>query len=1203
MAEPFAAAALQAEEDQTNPPDSLIIDSKYTPAWVQGHQNLGEEQQKTADVQRNVGFTDAVGMALSGGSNIAVQLYKDIDRIAASGDVDPQWDRNVEDFLKLNRQRIRPEDDWRYRQANNATEADAILRDKEANAQTADILARRGGVSTFIAEGLAGIVDIDAPLTFMSGGLSAAAKTGINATKLGRLASGVAVGALTGSALGAVDYTSDPNADWTVIPLMGLGGAVFGAAGGLLSHGPVAEANLARERTLNEFGETLADGHPRAKEDLNNEVFSNTDTYMSERGAVMEEAAKAEAEAAVKQAPTTEGRQPQAVNIDDIERQSIPDIEVDPDIGKGSIGARQLTQVGPGVSSIRSQKVVDTIQNARTRIGQLGIAREWTDGYADLISKAGPLGKAAARFQDAINASPIATDFARMMNSGSAVAQSLAYDLLENASGIIRNGRSAARLQDHYRVELASQFQDFHDHFGSWARTQKGAGELERLWSSDLKEAFHREVIQELQTRYHDGQPGNANVYVRAAADSVDRVFAKEIDVVRGRPGETPVFGANNLTQKSGYMPQKWSGRNIRNLIETGRYTEKDIIDALAESYQKQHPFMSKSDAKIYADATVTRARNSDLGVSTSVIGVLQGDGRIELEDVLKRNGMSQTEVDKFIDRLTGTMQERGKASHMKMRLDVDLRDTASNGVKIMDLVDTDLSTMVPNRIRRSAGAAALARKGIASRADWEDLKRAILEEQRANGVNPPTGTGIKDKIDDYIDKDKHVDAEFLDGIYSYFSGGPIAGGISPSYARIRKLTNLALLNKLGLTQVAEFGANIASVGVQQFFRHAGSEIRDALKDVNSPLVKELRHMGSYAPEERLFRDDLIADFERHSAQGEYARQADKLLNKATRLQGWTSGFFAMRRLQQRIAVTSAADQLAQHFHKGGLISDQRLVDMGFTKKDLAALEGYAKNGTIEFNPDGSLKKLNIDKWKPEDAEIFTLSLNARVNTLVQKAMAGESSMVFHKDGMAQLFWHLKSFPMLALEKQALRGLRMADQKTAMEFMYGLATAAAAYSAIQVVNNKTENLEFGKIAKGAFNMANLTGWIPMWTDPLAMMLGLDEVTLNSYGSRGGGQIISVPAAFETLDRMARIPGALASSVAGGPSNKDINALTAIPLVGNAYAFSAIFNEMRRDNKAEKDEEARQKRKEREKKKAEEAAQQQFVEPLDEVLPN
>lgn len=1345
MAEPFAAAVFADEEKAKQQPEPFEIDlAAYKPAWATGHVVQGANDIAKMEAE-NTGFIETTRRAIYSGDNFGVQVWKDLERIHAAGPEDPEWQNQKTDWIKQNRKRIPIDDDWRYNQVNNRVEAETLLADSESNAREQYQLSQRGGFSTYVARGVAGLLDVDTPIAMMTGGLSASAKIGINATRIGRLATGAASGALTASAAAAAGYSSDPNSDWTVIPTAGLMGAIFGGAVGMSSRAPVALADGARIKALDEFGETVNDGVPRAAEDPRFESFENTDPYgsaatnrvemkvaevaiedpphrslklsttldgdidiaaikenvpnvggiydsvdayhgtpvefdnfdraklssrtsgpgsevgffftsseaiaktytkdsignkivdklvgnepMKEAGnikkvkikftnpyvidmkgktlrndalgdqidtlqhliasrtgefaqydGVVLKNVKDSGSLSLKRAPVSdvffapfESRfgqktvdstevKPTAIDIDKITEDVVPDHEL-PE-GRSSIGARQLGNTGPGVASIRNTRIQTMVQDAKTWAAQSGVPTEWLDGWGNLTGKKAAIGRQAERFHNFLSQGPLGSDYAKMMNSGSAVAQRFAYDMMENASGIIRNARSGARLLDHYQKGMLADFSKFQDEYASWAGSVKGMGFMRREWDVSTRAEFNRAVTEEMQARMYDGigKP-NQHPNIRAAADALDATFAKEAEIMKGRPNEMSVAGAQHLKQQSGYMPQKWLGRNMLNLINTGQATRVQIVDAIAEGYTNLHPNIKPKDAQIYADAVVGRAEKFDQGINTNLIGMLAGDGRVELQDLLTRQGnLSAHEIDQFIDRLTGAMEVKGSPGQTKARLDIDLRYTASNGVKIMDLVDTDFASMVPKRVRRSAGQAALARKGIASRADFQAFKDAVIAEQTANGKSAPTGTSLMDRARDALDSDKHVDMDFLDNLYSYFNGDPIAGGISPVYSRMKKLTNLALLNQLGLTQLAEFGVTIASVGIQQFYRHAGNEIRDSLAKVDSPLVQELKHMNIFIPEEKLFRDDLVHEFEKQTSTSEYMRNFDRLLNKAQRVQGFTSGFYHMRKIQQRIAVTTAADKLARHFKNGGVISDPRLQDMGLNRMEILSLKQYVNTGVVKFDADGNLQSLNFSQWAPEDVELFALTLNASTNTLVQKAMVGESSMLFHKDGVASLFWHLKSFPMLAIEKQLLRQSRIMDTETAMTFMYGLGTASAAYTARQVINGRPQNLTFDKIARGAFGYSNMTGWIPMWTDPLAGMLGMDNLKIGGYGGYGGNQVISTPAAFGTLDRMVQAPAAAIHSVLNlGPTKADINALTATPLIGNAYGFAFMFNQLR-----------------------------------------
>lgn len=1141
----------------------------------------GQEDTKNAILDEEadkIGFTEALKESFVGGNNAAVQIFYDLQRMSKSGPVDPAWrdaGGNYE-WVRKNSGRIPASHEWRYIQTKNSTEAEMMLDDAEYNTAIQQKLARRfalSPVSTFAAMGLSSIVDVDAPIALMSGGMSAGAKLGLMTTRVGRLLSGAAAGAVAGAGVQGAAYGANPAEDWTSIPVAGLAGMAFGVAGAALrgrpAHlGPTTEqlAEATRTRTLDEFGEAVGDGNVRAREDLRNEPQVHSDPYGSQRA--LDEAAEAEALAPATQA-TPEARTPQAVKLeavaearDEALAAAMPE-ELE---GRATVGARQMQSGGAGVASIRSSRTVDIIQNARTRDQQLGVSKEWFSNNSNLKNRNDAIGRAATRFNDVVNAMPFATDFSRFMRSGSVTAQMLAYDMLENASGIIRNNRSGAMLMDHYHKDILGNFMPYHDAFDEWASRTHNASIWTKVTDNSLRERFNIAVISELNERNYGGAPRVIDPAVQRAADAIDNTFKREVEVNKGRPGEGTTKGYETLDPKSGYFPQKWLGGKMQKLIDSGQYgngmkARKALTKAIAEAYVSMHRHMQMKDAEKWAGAVVDRALSTNEGISMNLVGIMKdADGRKPIEDLMIRNGASKHEVDRLIETLTGTKEEAGRAGHTKHRIDADMRFVASNGIKLMDLIDTDINKLVGMRARTAAGTAAMARKGIYSKADIAEIKEAILQEQIANGQSVKTG----DVVSDFIDKDRHLTAQDLDDLFTYFNGQPIAGGISPWYSRVRKLTNLALLNQLGLTQMAEFGPQIAAIGWKRFSALAGKELMDTLHKKDSPLVQELKHMNVFVPEERMFRDDLTFEYEKLSGTtNEYVQKFDNFLNKGQRLQGYTSLFYTIRKLQQRIALTSGADKVMTAM-KAQNWSTDRMRDIGLDDTLMHKIKGdYVDTGIVQFQ-DGMLHKLNLDKWDDRDAEDFILAMNRNVNQLVQKAMAGESSAVFHRDGLAAIFWHLKSFPMLALEKQTMRNARIADMQAMGTFMYGLATAGMAYTVKQTINGRDDNLTPSKIAREAFGLSNMTGWIPMWVDPLAGMLGLDSFKLSSYGSYGSTDVISLPAISGTLDKMLQLPGTAAKII--NPfvdlKNSDIRTLQAIPIIGNAYGFAYMFNAMK-----------------------------------------
>ena len=1161
---------------------------------------------ESAAPEPTIGFGESIGAAFNSGDNFARQVWKRVEREAS---VEPEEGFNAENYVKKFGKDVPEMYHKSLLLAGSTAEADKIKVDIHQQLKDRENLAKLGIVNQVVAGAIAGIVDLDAPLTLAAGGIGWGAKGGFLATRAGRLASGASVGGLVMGAASTLGTAASPVGDWADIPVAALAGMGFGAFGASLRRPGKPElsptilrteqaANDAIKKTADELSETIIEGAPFAQRDIRTETHvpsgpqavridpetGNPSTIGKEWVITPEEptavstrttqgpvVGKVEPELVVAPEAKPAYKGPVVKTGQEIVADVVPELEAGDTIRDGSIGARSRPTTGGVTVTSRDQAV--TIRDAQTWAQQSGVPQEYTynNGPAAWKSTAQAVVANGARmFHDFVVATKtLATDFDRLMKSGSVVAQKAAYDFGESAAGLVRNNRSAPMIREDYSRQLAAAWRPAYlDSYEVWAKQNSNSrfGWVGREWDYAAKKRFNEEVVYELQARLYGGVPTQGiHPAVKQAADAIDTWSAKDHAIGNGRPGEIPIAGYDQFQPKSGYFPQKWSGANMMDMVRSGKTTEKQLVQTIANAYQKLHGVLP-DDAKKMANAVYLRSKSMDRGADTNLMGILQGDGRAFLEQSLRNSGVSNpAEIDRIINRLTGEMQERGKLAQTKHRIDIDMRYTdPTTGVRIMDMMDTDIDVVLSRRTRSTSGAAALARKGIDSKEALQHLKDTILAEQQARGVHPNNpNASMLEKASDYIDRDLPVDRAFLDAFFGHYEGGPITGGIDPIVSRMMKLTRLATMNQLGLTQMAETGATIAAVGVKRFFEHAGSEFTSLLKKADSPLVQELKHMSLLIPEERLFHPARNLEIDRSlMAASEFTQKMDRALDLGSKIQGYTSLFFQTRLLQQRIAMTSMADKLFVGLKNGvDGFSPERLHDMGIEPAMVQKLQGYIANGTVEFEGNG-LKKMHLDKWVPEDVDDMVYMLDRVSSQLVQKAMIGESSIIFHTSGVAALFAQFKSFPFLAMQKQTLRNARIMDPETVGSFTLGLMTAAAAYSAKQVINLNTDKLTPVDIAKGAFGMSNMAGWIPMWTDPVANMLGMDSLKFNEYARGIDNNVISTPASLTTLNKLSNVPGAIIDTVTGNASNSTIRAFQVTPLIGNAYGFAAIANALK-----------------------------------------
>ena len=783
-----------------------------------------------------------------------------------------------------------------------------------------------------------------------------------------------------------------------------------------------------------------------------------------------------------------------------------------------------------------------------------------------------------------------------MINSDNPVYQKLAVMLMEDPSGKVRKNTTAATLQNSYTYEFGRHVKMFDEAARKYFKDEQGLS----MWDAEFGNAknWEQEFYRMVQLELHDrkyGRTSNATPSVKEAADAMGKFYEMDVNIGKGRSNELPIEAYKDIEVDPTYAPQQWSGRQMQELMETARKTggaaaynrtRLNIIKTIEDEYARLHPLIDPKDRKIYATAVFDRATTTRKNIGRDLLGLLQGDEGGIVRAALARNGIAPAEMDRVLEALIGSRDAKARPGHTQERIDVDFGSVSSSGIRMIDLLDNDIKDQMMKRMSRTSGQAALARQGIGSKIEFEKWigaakafdetrgKRIDNSGTRAAPINDSLGArgqALADKLDDSLDEATDA-SELGEALWSYFSGGAVAGGISPAYARIRKVTQLALMNQLGLTSIAEFGPIAANAGWHRFRDHISDELRSQLNKIDSPLMGELKHMAFFVPEEVMFNPRFNHESEKLASSGEVMSKLDKILNRGQQLQGAISGFYKVREMQQRVALTSTVARIFEGLQKADAqFSPQRLADMGF--ENTAVFQKYINNGMVQFDANGNLVKLSMDQWDYDDVQYFRNGMTRTVNQLVQKALTGESNLLFHKDGAAQLFWQLKSFPLLAMEKQFNRNMRLGDSVTRMTFINGLIFAGIAYSARQLVNARGDNLTPEKIARGALNYSNMTGWLPMWVDPVAAMLGLQDFNASGYSSQGMGSVVSIPAAFSVADRLFQLPGS-AAKVAGNQfgwaeyTNDDIRNLQMVPIVGGMFGMSAILNTMKGHGKFE-----------------------------------
>jgi hypothetical protein len=290
-------------------------------------------------------------------------------------------------------------------------------------------------------------------------------------------------------------------------------------------------------------------------------------------------------------------------------------------------------------------------------------------------------------------------------------------------------------------------------------------------------------------------------------------------------------------------------------------------------------------------------------------------------------------------------------------------------------------------------------------------------------------------------------------------------------------------------------------------------------------------------------------------------------LNQANYIQGYTSLVNHVRQYQQEMAVLGMMDKVVRTITEGNKdmfeLGGRMQRDLGLDQDHYDNIKKLIDNGTIvvktentKIGPITYVDRLNLDKWDEDLAQDFASALNRNMNQVVQQAMAGETSRWMHTVWGSALT-HLQTFPILAIQKQFFRNAASRDGQAVAMALAAYGTAYAALSMRDAITGTDRSTT--ERAKAAFGYSNITGWMPLYSDPIMTVLGLEDMRFNTFGPYA--KPMSVPI-VDTMNNLYRVPGAAAQALSGTNNWTDNQAIRSVPffrLVESAVRMGSFGN--------------------------------------------
>jgi len=599
-------------------------------------------------------------------------------------------------------------------------------------------------------------------------------------------------------------------------------------------------------------------------------------------------------------------------------------------------------------------------------------------------------------------------------NSDDYAIRGFGYHLFEAPQGGTAAKVTVAARVRNYQNQIRSAMRNrLNEGLEEWGAEQ-GIGKTSVLLKRENYEAYHKMVMREVK---HPGTY-NSPAVIKGAEGVREQLYLA--GKLRKEAGEA---GFENLDLDKNYVPTILNEVQIKYAVREHGYDK--VRDLLSKSYQEGHFHLNKELADRVADGYIARAKDHTLSMAEHVRRTSNKDVD-DLAKQLKKAGVDEDTINDFLE----TSMQAEIKQHMSNRAKKSLYpaiDVELNGLKMIDLIDSDLPKLLESYTREAAGGTSFAKLGFKTRAEVLDFLTDMEKAAHNNGFD------VRE-----IAREIQILKDGVDLAYGRsLNKNPHSAWVR-NLGRLRDITNLLRLQFVGAASIPE----VARVTVQRGLKNS----LEGCKDLGAVLgTKNLREGGKYSGQFKradlrelevvmgytgedhvLYPNGLRVDNLEESAVGnKFGELMDNAIAQGQRIQEITSGFRAVQGSGERIAVRSLGNQIKNWVEgTGAALSEANIKRAGWSDGFLDDLKIWMKEHPAVDTYNGEEVRLfNFGQMPADMQERLQIGMHRLIAADMQRPLIGETPMFMHR-WLGQTLTQFRSFSLLSLEKQLINDIR-----------------------------------------------------------------------------------------------------------------------------------------------------------------------------------
>lgn len=684
-------------------------------------------------------------------------------------------------------------------------------------------------------------------------------------------------------------------------------------------------------------------------------------------------------------------------------------------------------------------------------------------------------------------------------------------------------GNNIAASRRAIRQELLDPQVDYHTELRGVLR---GRGIRSRDWILNPRKAMEaqrqleREVMEILTDWEAKSRAGVTITEGTSDAHRVARAYDRLMQTA-GQIGERAGIFQNGLLTGRGYFPRRFDAFQLEGVIErvmqsspgTDRESALNSI-AVALGRNFRSTTMDAKTRQIVARAVLDRAVRTAEGTDLGFRGHMGLDAVITARDLMKRQGMSQNEIQKVLDIMEGKVREGGKSSYQKQRLDLDMAGDlvlpSGERVPVADLIDSNLSSIAEHYVNDLSGRAAMAEFGIMDAADIAKQREALIKSIKNAAGRKKAG-------------------ELFDNIVNDTLGRPVGETMHEGLRYLAAFAQMTGLRSVGFWQVTEFAPLMqryaALHGLPRMLKEVFGSFAGGTKLLSTPdMAKDMASILSRNSYNDLFMRPFINRLE----DGHLVDNANVRLHGTMQAQQFVYVANGMRYIQRRQAVASAnlVTHTLEQAAKGHAKSREFLRQFGF---DDALLHDVNQ----QFQKHGR----TLGDWDAAVRDRIRSPLQTLMDEDVLRARTGEIPSIAQFSSVGRTLFTFRSFVLGAHNK--ILASRLANdgiKATAILMAYQMALSGMMVQLANMSGRGEMLTDYGDWANRTFAMMGGAGLLPE-------IVGI----LTGENKQFGAPVLLA------ADQAYRIGNALGAGRIGDAAE---SAAMAVPLVGLLPGYGA-----------------------------------------------